>query len=258
MLNIRNVVNVGQSMNNSNDIVVDSEISATSKNPVQNKVIYSELQGKQDTLVSGTNIKTVNNTSLLGSGDITIDSLPSQTGNSGKFLTTDGTDASWATVSLPSNTWTSDNLKAGKNITISEIAKPIIDANTLALWHYDTNFSNSISGSAFTDINSRYTAFSSAGSISTSYHKFGDGSAQGWAQDNYYCVFTSSNNGIGTGDFTVDFWYYLNGSGSWFMLQNVIYSGNMFWCKPLVDGKYEIQQDGGSTISVDNTTGWHH
>lgn len=61
--------------------------------------------GKQDTLVSGTNIKTVNNTSLLGSGDITIDSLPSQTGQSGKFLTTDGTDASWATVNaLPSQT----------------------------------------------------------------------------------------------------------------------------------------------------------
>ena len=34
---------------------------------------------------------------------ITIDSLPSQTGQSGKFLTTDGTDASWATVdALPS------------------------------------------------------------------------------------------------------------------------------------------------------------
>jgi hypothetical protein len=33
----------------------------------------------------------------------TIDSLPSQTSQSGKFLTTDGTDASWATVdALPS------------------------------------------------------------------------------------------------------------------------------------------------------------
>lgn len=41
-------------------------------------------------------------------GDVTIgtnDVLPSQTGNSGKFLTTDGTDASWATVdALPSQT----------------------------------------------------------------------------------------------------------------------------------------------------------
>ena len=57
------------------------------------------LSAKQDTLVSGTNIKTVNNETLLGSGNLNIDSLPSQSGNSGKFLTTDGTDASWANVS---------------------------------------------------------------------------------------------------------------------------------------------------------------
>lgn len=108
----------------------------------------------QEPLVSGTNIKTINGTSLLGSGDITTEAiqvstmptaaadelgkvyqfigttgtythgyfyecvsdgqtpatyswsqlnvqptpsgLPSQTGNSGKFLTTDGTDASWS------------------------------------------------------------------------------------------------------------------------------------------------------------------
>ena len=48
---------------------------------------------KQDTLVSGTNIKTINNNSILGSGNLDIDALPSQTGQSGKFLTTDGTDA---------------------------------------------------------------------------------------------------------------------------------------------------------------------
>lgn len=34
--------------------------------------VSAELNGKQATLVSGTNIKTINNTSLLGSGDITI------------------------------------------------------------------------------------------------------------------------------------------------------------------------------------------
>ena len=57
----------------------------------------------QEPLVSGTNIKTVNNTSLLGSGNITIDSLPAQSGQSGKFLTTDGSSASWASVdALPS------------------------------------------------------------------------------------------------------------------------------------------------------------
>ena len=54
-------------------LVVDSALSPTSTNPVQNKVVYDALQN--------------------------VDSLPSQTGNSGKYLTTDGTNASWATVS---------------------------------------------------------------------------------------------------------------------------------------------------------------
>ena len=63
------------------------------------------ISNKQDTLVSGTNIKTINSTSLLGDGNISIDGLPSQTSQSGKFLTTNGTTASWATVdALPSQT----------------------------------------------------------------------------------------------------------------------------------------------------------
>lgn len=46
-------------------------------------------------------IKTINNNSIVGSGNVDI--IPSQTGQSGKYLTTDGTDASWANVdSLPS------------------------------------------------------------------------------------------------------------------------------------------------------------
>lgn len=34
--------------------------------------VSTEVGGKQDTLVSGTNIKTVNGQSLLGSGDIVV------------------------------------------------------------------------------------------------------------------------------------------------------------------------------------------
>lgn len=67
----------------------------------------------QETLVSGTNIKTVNNTSLLGSGNITIDSLPTQTGNSGKFLTTDGTDASWSDKPLVNVATGTDSIAIG-------------------------------------------------------------------------------------------------------------------------------------------------
>lgn len=61
---------------------------------------YRIADNKQDILVSGTNIKTVNNQSIVGSGNVTIDTLPSQSGNTGKFLTTDGTDASWADLGI--------------------------------------------------------------------------------------------------------------------------------------------------------------
>jgi len=71
----------------------------------------------QATLVSGTNIKTINNTSLLGSGNITVDSLPSQTGQSGKFLTTNGTSASWANVSGGGATLTYDSTTETLTIT---------------------------------------------------------------------------------------------------------------------------------------------
>ena len=65
------------------DITVDSELSSTSENPVQNKAIYDQfatvndsiregLAHKQNTLESGTNIKTVNNQSILGEGNLDV------------------------------------------------------------------------------------------------------------------------------------------------------------------------------------------
>ena len=74
----------------------------------------------QETLVSGTNIKTINGTSLLGSGDLTVSGLPSQTGNAGKFLMTDGTGASWSNISsspstMPTLTVAGWSLDSGTN-----------------------------------------------------------------------------------------------------------------------------------------------
>lgn len=55
---------------------------------------------KQDTLVSGTNIKTINNTSLLGSGNINV-GLPTVTSSdNGKVLMV--VNGQWTATSLPS------------------------------------------------------------------------------------------------------------------------------------------------------------
>ena len=85
--------------------------------------IQTQLDNKQATLVSGTNIKTLNNSSLLGSGNISITGLPTQTGNTGKFLTTDGTDASWAALATVAMTGSyndlSNKLTQGTGITIN-------------------------------------------------------------------------------------------------------------------------------------------
>jgi hypothetical protein len=84
----------------------DTLVSGTNIKTVNNTSLLGAGNiAVQPTLVSGTNIKTINNNSILGSGNLDINGLPTQTGQSGKFLTTDGTDASWADVdALPSQT----------------------------------------------------------------------------------------------------------------------------------------------------------
>lgn len=55
------------------------------------------------------------------------DPLPSQTGQSGKFLTTDGTDASWSSVSssvtgtLLANNWTLDSNKYKQTVNVTGV-----------------------------------------------------------------------------------------------------------------------------------------
>lgn len=64
-------------------VTVDSTMSSTSTNPVQNKVIYSALQGKQNTLTAGTGISISGNTISCtvsgGGGTVTVDSSLSST-----------------------------------------------------------------------------------------------------------------------------------------------------------------------------------
>jgi len=59
--------------------VLNSGISASGTETLTNKTIAyasNTLTGVQPTLVSGTNIKTINGASILSSGDIVIDTIP--------------------------------------------------------------------------------------------------------------------------------------------------------------------------------------
>lgn len=59
-----------------NDLNNKPSINGTTLTGNVNLATPSDLANKQDTLVSGTNIKTINNESLLGSGNITIEGEP--------------------------------------------------------------------------------------------------------------------------------------------------------------------------------------
>lgn len=52
---------------------VDQTYIPNSENPQSGKAVAEAVSDKQDSLVSGTNIKTINNQSILGSGNITIE-----------------------------------------------------------------------------------------------------------------------------------------------------------------------------------------
>lgn len=54
------------------DTPVDDELSDESDNAIANRAVANALKEKQDALVSGENIKTVNGQSLLGKGNIEI------------------------------------------------------------------------------------------------------------------------------------------------------------------------------------------
>ena len=62
---------------------IDSTLSSTSTNPIQNKVVYNALAGKQDKLTAGTGISISGNTiscTVSGGGSsVTIDSALSGT-----------------------------------------------------------------------------------------------------------------------------------------------------------------------------------
>lgn len=71
-------------------------------NLLNDKANKSELTGKQDQLVSGINIKTINNQSILGGGNIEIQASTGSTDLS-NYYTKEETDSTFATISQMEN-----------------------------------------------------------------------------------------------------------------------------------------------------------
>lgn len=74
-------------------ITIDSTPTDGSANAVSSNGVFDALATKQNSLVSGTNIKTVNSTTLLGSGDLPVEPVLSGTG----YLKKSGTTPSYVT-----------------------------------------------------------------------------------------------------------------------------------------------------------------
>lgn len=55
------------------EIEVDTELSDTSENAIANSTVSRALAGKQERLMDGVNIKTINGQNILGRGNITIE-----------------------------------------------------------------------------------------------------------------------------------------------------------------------------------------
>ena len=109
------------------------------------EIIESAQAGLQRGLISGENIKTINSTSLLGSGDIAIETNPKMIGSvvgSGIMGTTNQISAS---VLIPSGT-----ISTNKTIYIkSFIDRTVVSGAGATNFRFYFNTSNSLTGATF-------------------------------------------------------------------------------------------------------------
>jgi hypothetical protein len=128
---------------------------STSVSPVYIKVVYSgttsggagvwgaitgtlsnqtDLQSALDLKVPTSRTITINGVSqdLSANRTYTIDALPSQTGNSGKYLTTNGTIASWGVISTDNIYTANGTLTSARTLTSGGFALTFTGSNTAA------------------------------------------------------------------------------------------------------------------------------
>lgn len=124
---------------------VPTSLTINSKPLSSNITLTASDVGAQPTLPtqSGNSGKylTTNGTDVSWS---TVDSLPSQSGNSGKFLTTNGSAASWATVdALPSQTGNNGKVLGTNGTTASWVDAQGGTSVTLNVWSFETALADS-------------------------------------------------------------------------------------------------------------------
>lgn len=83
---------------------VTAEIAAAVSGKADTSAVTQSLSSKQDTLVSGTNIKTINNESLLGSGNIDIQGGGGATYSAGTNISIDSANTISCTLNLSNGT----------------------------------------------------------------------------------------------------------------------------------------------------------
>lgn len=98
---------------------------------------------------------------------------------------------------VPDNVYTQDNLVAGTNISITEVPQPVIDDNTLGVWHFDSSADNVVGDATIT------LALTPSDYNTTSY-KFGTASARFYQSSN--AQFFSNYSTVFQNDFTLDLW----------------------------------------------------
>lgn len=76
------IATIAATMQVTSNLVTEISSSSTDTEYPSAKLVYDELGDKQDTLESGTSIKTINNTSLLGSGNVSTSQVTIRDWNS--------------------------------------------------------------------------------------------------------------------------------------------------------------------------------
>ncbi len=155
----QHITGVGNIDLNKSDVGLPNVDNTSDINKPISTATQTALNLKQSTLISGTNIKTINGTNVLGSGDLSVSS-------SGMFvqnMTVTGNVLNWGTIVNASNTIgvnlpTPTALDVGKVIIVTNTSTSA--ANVLSIYGIKNNIANSNIGITFANSTTIYYAVS--------------------------------------------------------------------------------------------------